>query len=208
MYLPRRFAESDLAALDTLIARDAFVTLITLGEDGQPFASHLPVLYRRDGERIVLEGHWAKPNPQASRGDTALVIVHGPHAYVSPTWYAEPDKHVPTWNYAVAHLRGPIERYHDPAPLEAMVAKLAVKYESGIGSAWRFPQSAPGELGDLRGIVGFRIAVDEVAMKFKLNQNHPGENVAGAAAALAAMGGEAAEVASLMRERLAQRSPT
>lgn len=208
MYLPRRFAESDLAALDALIARDAFVTLITLGEDGQPFASHLPVLYRRDGERIVLEGHWAKPNPQASRGDAALVIVHGPHAYVSPTWYAEPDKQVPTWNYAVAHLRGPIERYDDPASLQAMVAELAVKYESGIGSDWRFPESAPGELGDLRGIVGFRIAVSDVAMKFKLNQNHPAENVVGAAEALAAQGGEAAEVAHLMRERLAQRSRT
>ena len=206
MYLPRRFAESDLAALDALIARDAFVTLVTLGADGQPFASHLPVLYRRDGEQIVLEGHWAKPNPQAGHGDSALVIVHGPHAYVSPTWYAEPDKHVPTWNYAVAHLRGPLERYDDPAQLEAMVAELAVKYESGIGSDWRFPESAPGELGDLRGIVGFRIAVSDVAMKFKLNQNHPAENVAGAANALAAMGGEAAEVAHLMRERLAQRS--
>lgn len=208
MYLPQRFAESDLAALDALISRDAFVTLITVGEDGQPFASHLPVLYRRHGEQIAVEGHWAKPNPQASHGDTALVIVQGPHAYVSPTWYADPGKQVPTWNYAVAHLRGPIERYDDPAQLEATVAELAAKYESALGSDWRYPASAPGKLAELRGIVGFRIAVNEVAMKFKLNQNHPPENVAGAADALAALGGEAAEVAGLMRERLARRGAT
>ena len=107
MYLPRAFAETDLAALDALLARDSFVTLVTV-RDGAPSVSHLPVLYRRDGEQIELIGHWARPNPQARHAGPALVIVHGPHAYVSPAWY--PDKEeaarVPTWNYAVAHLDG------------------------------------------------------------------------------------------------------
>ena len=53
MYTPRAFDETDLGELDRLIARDAFVTLITTDADGVPFASHLPVLYARDGERIL-----------------------------------------------------------------------------------------------------------------------------------------------------------
>ena len=55
MYLPRAFAETDLAALDALFDRDAFVTLITV-RDGAPEIAHLPVLYRRDGQRIELLG--------------------------------------------------------------------------------------------------------------------------------------------------------
>ena len=108
MYTPAAFAATDLALLDALVGADPFVTLVTVGADGAPFASHLPVLYRRDGDRVRLEGHWARPNPQARHAGPALAIVHGPHAYVSPGWYPdkEPAARVPTWNYAVAHLAG------------------------------------------------------------------------------------------------------
>lgn len=61
----RAFAQTDLALLDWLFARDAFVALISQGEDGHPAISHLPVLYQRDGQHVVIEGHWARPNPQA-----------------------------------------------------------------------------------------------------------------------------------------------
>ena len=52
MYTPKHFAEHDLAGLDALVARDAFATLVTVA-DGAPFASHLPVLYRRDGDHVA-----------------------------------------------------------------------------------------------------------------------------------------------------------
>jgi transcriptional regulator len=203
MYLPRRFAETDPAALDALFQRDAFVTLVTVDADGLPFASHLPVLYRRDGERVMLEGHWARPNPQARHAGAALAIVHGPHAYVSPTWYADPGRQVPTWNYTVAHLHGSLEPFDDAPSLHRLVAELAAKYESVVGSSWRFPQAAPDTVDELRGIIGFRLQVQRWQLKAKLNQNHPEANIRGAAAALAAQGGQAAEVAALMREKLA-----
>jgi transcriptional regulator len=111
MYTPRHFAEQDLGELDRLFERDPFVTLVTTDADGLPFASHLPVLYRREGERISIEGHWAKPNPQSGHDSPVLLIVHGPHHYVSPGWY--PDKEaaarVPTWNCVVAHLHGRLQ---------------------------------------------------------------------------------------------------
>ncbi len=44
MHLPAAFAETDLAALDGLMERDSFITLITT-RDGTPTVSHLPVLY-------------------------------------------------------------------------------------------------------------------------------------------------------------------
>ncbi|GAE49979.1 hypothetical protein XPR_3659 [Xanthomonas arboricola pv. pruni MAFF 301420] len=85
MYAPRAFAQTDLTLLDWLIARDPFVTLISHGEDGQPAISHLPVLYRRDDQAVVIEGHWARPNPQARSPGDAVLVVQGPHAYVSPS---------------------------------------------------------------------------------------------------------------------------
>ncbi|MCK7594715.1 FMN-binding negative transcriptional regulator [Pseudomarimonas salicorniae] len=205
MYLPRRFAETDPAELDALLARDAFVTLVTVDAEGLPFASHLPVLHRWEGERLLLEGHWARPNPQAGHRGPALAIVHGPHAYVSPTWYTDPRAQVPTWNYAVAHLSGPLAPFEETEALQTLVAELSAKYEEAVGSDWRFPGSAPDTLSDLRGIIGFRLEVERLQLKFKLNQNHPEANVVGAAAALERLGGESAEVAALMRERLARR---
>jgi transcriptional regulator len=178
MYLPRAFAESDLAHLDALVAADPFVTLVSLGEDGAPHASHVPVLYRRDGDHVLIEGHWARPNAQCRHQGPVLMIVHGPDAYVSPAWY--PDKgaqaRVPTWNYAVAHLHGPLERFEDEAGLSDLVSRLSDRFESLAGSDWKFEPAREDHRSQLRGIVGFRFVPLRIELKFKLNQNHPQAN--------------------------------
>jgi transcriptional regulator len=205
VYTPRAFAEPDLAHLDALVAADPFVTLVTTGADGAPFASHLPVLYRRDGGHVLVEGHWAKPNPQAQHSGPALMIVHGPHAYVSPSWY--PDKEaaarVPTWNYAVAHLSGTLQPFADEDALADLVSRLSDRFEASVGQAWRFEPGRDDHRRQLRGIVGFRFEPVHVELKLKLNQNHPVANRMAVAQALS--GSDAADaraVAALMRERL------
>ena len=208
MYTPRAFAETDLTGLDRLIERDAFVTLVTVA-DGLPLASHLPVLYARDGDRIVIEGHWARPNPQARHAGPAMVIVHGPHAYLSPGWYADKEEaaRVPTWNYAVAHLQGTLESTEDTDQLASIVDRLSQANEARVGNDWRFEHDRDDHVRQLRGIIGFRFTVDRVELKFKLSQNHPVANVDGAAAALHRLGGEDnVAVADLMRERLVPRA--
>lgn len=208
MYTPRAFAETDLTGLDRLIERDAFVTLVTVA-DGLPFISHLPVLYARDGDRIVIEGHWARPNPQARHAGPGLVIVHGPHAYLSPGWYADKEEtaRVPTWNYAVAHLHGRLESTEDTDQLASIVDRLSQANEARVGNDWRFEHDRDDHVRQLRGIIGFRFMVDRVELKFKLSQNHPAANVEGAATALQRLGGEDnVAVAELMRERLARRA--
>lgn len=178
MYLPRAFAETDLAQLDALVAADPFVTLISTDADGATHASHLPVLYRRDGDALLIEGHWAKPNPQARHDGEVLMILHGPHAYVSPGWY--PDKEeaarVPTWNYAIAHLRGVLERYDDEASLADLVSRLSERFEAQVGSDWQFEPQRDDHRSQLRGIIGFRFVPQRIEMKFKLSQNHPETN--------------------------------
>ena len=205
MYQPRAFVETDLAQLDALFVLDPFVTLVTQDVGGSPFASHLPVLYRRDGGGIRIEGHWAKPNPQASHASEALMIVHGPHAYVSPGWY--PDKlsagRVPTWNYAVAHLRGRLETFADEASLADLVSRLSSRFEASVGSDWEFDPADARQQALLRGIIGFRFVPDQVDIKFKLSQNHPLANRHGVIAALSDRDdADALAVAALMRTTL------
>lgn len=204
MYRPAAFAETDLGALDALVAGDNFITLTTV-HDGAAVVSHLPVLYRRDGERIELRGHWARPNPQAQHTGRALAIVHGPHAYVSPGWY--PDKEaaarVPTWNYAVAHLEGELQTFDDESSLAALVDELSNQHEAAVGSDWRFQPERDDHRSQLRGIVGFRLAVDRITLKFKLSQNHPNANRIAVADRLDALGSDSNRaVAALMRARL------
>lgn len=208
MYTPHAFVETDLAALDQLLTRDNFITLITVA-DAVPCISHLPVLYQRDGERVMLEGHWAKPNPQARHPGEALAIVHGPHAYVSPGWYADTESaaRVPTWNYAVAHLHGRLECFDDEHALADLVDRLSQQHEVHAGGQWRLQRDREDHMSQLRGIVGFHFVVERIEMKFKLSQNHPQANVMGAAHALQAQGdARSSEVAGLMLDHLSRRN--
>ena len=204
MYTPPAFVETDLLELDRLLARDPFVTLIS-NDEGAPFASHLPVLYSRSGERVLIEGHWARPNPQVVHGGTALMIVHGPHAYISPGWYTDKEEaaRVPTWNYAVAHLTGRLEASTEEAFLASIVDRLSVRHETAIGNDWRYEHDNPRLRSQLRGIVGFRFVPERIELKFKLSQNHPAANVRAAAAALSGQDdSDAKAIAALMLERV------
>ena len=207
MYLPRTYAETDLSALDTLLARDAVVTLTTVSDDGTPFASHLPVLYHRNDELISIRGHWARPNPQVRHSGSALMIVHGPHAYISPTWYSCPDDRVPTWNYAVAHLQGRLLTTDDAEEKRAIVSELSAHYEGALQTTWTPSHGHPDFEPELDSIVGFRFEVTAIAVKFKLNQHHPAVDVEGAVAGLRTVGRpNEIEIAELMANRLAQRN--
>ncbi|WP_421571037.1 FMN-binding negative transcriptional regulator [Stenotrophomonas sp. PD6] len=205
MFIPSDFVETDLTWLDRLLARDAFVTVVTTGGDGLPQVTLLPVVYRRDGEDILLEGHWARPNPQAGHAGPALVLVHGPHGYVSPGWY--PDKEaqarVPTWNYAAAELRGTLEPVTDPDALIGMLDRLSATYEAGVGGDWNLLPIEPRQRRMLGGIIGFRFRAHQTQIKLKLSQNHPEANQHSVIDALSALDSPAShELAQWMRWKL------
>lgn len=207
MYIPQQFGSQDSAALDRLAAYNAFGTLVSqLG--GAPFVSHLPVLYRRAAERVVLTGHWARANPQWQEivGQRVLFILHGPHAYISPRWYVEPEKSVPTWNYAVAHVYGRVRVIQEVDELERIVTALAVQYEAGAKKPWRFEDTGEAGLRRLKAIIGFELIAEEVQVKLKLGQNHIPANVRGVLQGLRAAGSaDGAEVAAWMEEALERR---
>ncbi len=178
MFSPRAFTTTDLHWLDLLLERDPFITLLVNGDDGLPLLTRLPVLYRRDGNHVELQGHWARGNPQSRCTGRARVLVDGPHGYVSASWY--PDKEtaarVPTWNYAAAELTGSLETFEDTEALAALVAAISDHFEASVGQAWRFEADRDDHRDQLRGIIGFRFLADTVQVKLKLSQNHPTAN--------------------------------
>lgn len=203
MYVPTHFSEDDPARLRALIDENAFATLVT-AEDGRPFATHLPLLLDPGrGPHGVLLGHMARANPQwrsFGGGAEALAIFAGPHAYVSPRWYATQPS-VPTWNYAAVHAYGVPRILDDAAEAREALARLTARLEGDGGwSMDGLPESYLA--GMMRGIVAFEIPVARLEGKFKLSQNRSATDRRRVVAALEA--GAAPldrDIAALMRAR-------
>ena len=207
MYTPPHFTTTDLSWLDWFAEQYPFGTLVSQAE-GAPFATHLPVLYRRESDQAILTGHWARPNAQWRdiESQRVLFMFQGPHAYVSPRWYVDAAKQVPTWNYVTAHVYGKIRLVQEREELERIVVSLADRFEAGATTPWRLADTDPANLARLKGIVGFELRAQSVQIKLKLNQNHPAANVQGVIAGLRATeSAEATAVADLMQKELDRR---
>ena len=174
MYVPEHFLELKPDRISSLIERHAFGMLVTAPE-GVPFASHLPFLLQHaGGERQTLLCHMARANPQWQHFDSGkevLVIFHGPHAYVSPGWYASPG--VPTWNYVVVHVRGKARVMEDETALESLITELTARYEANRATPWQADLSGERRAKLLNSIVGCEIEITQIQAKFKLSQNRP-----------------------------------
>ena len=173
IYTPRAFSVDDPEAIRRLIDEHAFATLLTPG-DAEPCISHLPLQYHpAPGTPGVLLGHMARANPHwqhFGRGPS-LALFHGPHAYVSPSWYADPAGAVPTWNYAVAHVYGRAEVMADANETRALLDELVQRYEGARARPWRLQLEGEALAAMLGAIVGFRLTIERIEAKLKLSQN-------------------------------------
>jgi transcriptional regulator len=197
MYIPKAFREDDVARLHDFLRAWSFALLVT-DLDGVPSATHLPlVLDADDGEEGRLIGHVARANPhwQAFDGTRqALAVFFGPHAYVSPTWYATAPA-VPTWNYAAIHAYGRPRVLEGSEATRDAVGRLVQEHDP----AWRLAdQSAEYISGMLRGIVAFEMPIERLEGKLKLSQNRPAADRPGIVRALRAGGEVERAVADLM----------
>jgi transcriptional regulator len=190
VYLPKHFTARDRAAVEAFVDGAGAADLVTF-DGAKPVASLIPILWDRSGaaggEHGRLLGHLALANPQwrsAGPGTVALAIVHGPQAYVSPSWYPSTARHgrvVPTWNYVSVHVTGPVTIHRDPEWLRDVVSRLTARHEAGWPEPWRV-SDAPGDFidGQLRAIVGVELAIATVEAKEKLSQNRDAADRAGA----------------------------
>jgi transcriptional regulator len=202
LYVPKAFGDNDPALIARLVREYPFATLIT-ATPTQPVITHLPLVYRPgDGPHGTLVGHFARANPHVGEvaSGESIAVFHGPHAYVSPSWYADPAASVPTWNYAVVHLHGSIALAPDGAASRTLLDELIAAFESTRAAPWRMSLDAPIEAAMIGAIVGFLLPVTRIEAKFKLSQNRSAADCDRVAAALDADGqGDAAATAAWMR---------
>ena len=229
MYLPRHFTVTDLAQISAFVHAAQSADLVTF--DGtKPVSTRLPVIWDRpvspeplvsDGAEVAeptdpasfgrLLGHIAIANDQwktAQTGAQALAIVHGPQAYISPSWYESKARHgrvVPTWNYEAVHLTGTIEFHQDPEWLRGFVTRLTELHEGGRAHPWAVTDAPPEYIdGQLRAIVGVELTITAIEAKQKLSQNRSALDRAGVVAGLQGEPGpDPAAIAAVMAAQLA-----
>jgi transcriptional regulator len=204
VYLPPAFTEARPEVLVAHIERHDFGLLVSHGAGGL-VASHIPFLVERHGEELHLLGHLARPNPQVqdlSVSREVLAIFSGPHAYISPSWYAAGPS-VPTWNYVDVHAYGKMQLVEDDDWLRRLLRRLSDRHEAGNPAPWRMQDLPEAYLaGMLKGIIGLDITVVRLEGKFKLSQNRPAVDRPRVIAALERCSDDdALGVAALMRER-------
>ena len=193
MYVPAHFAADDTEVRELLTQHGA-ADLITATASGLT-ATLLPfVYYPTVGEHGALLGHVARNNDQWRQQvlGEALVIVRGPDAYISPSWYASKAEHgrvVPTWNYVTAHVYGRLIVHDDPDWVGALVRRLTDRHEADNPLRWSV-DDAPASFvaGQLRAIVGVELVISRVEAKAKLSQNRPAADIDGVITGLEARG--------------------
>ena len=201
MYVPEWFRIEDQAIVLRTIREHAFATLVST-LNGAPFATHLPMIVEQE-EPLVLLGHVAAQNPQAACFDgqqTLMVVFQGPHAYISPTNY-ETSPNVPTWNYVAVHAYGRAEPVSDPAEVVRVLGELVDTFDPDLRTV--SPASTERSFWEskLKGVAMFRIRVERIDAKGKLNQNKPERDQESVVNALRERGDfESAKVAEAMRE--------
>jgi transcriptional regulator len=155
-----------------------------------------------DGDRIRF--HISRRNAvhdALSDGCEALLLVEGPHAYISPDWYGLEDR-VPTWNYVAVEITGPVAPL-DTVALAALVDGLSDAHEARLlpKPAWSKDKMSPGRYdGLLKAIAGFELHATDWRGTAKVDQDKPAEVRERIASALDARG-EAAMAALMRRER-------
>jgi len=194
MYVPRFNALDDAAAIRAMVTGIGSAELVTVGEDGYPLATRLPVVW--DGDRLVF--HIARANPHwrsvpVEESVAPLAVVTDAEAYVSPGWYATKAEHgrvVPTWNYSAVQITGRLRRVEDPAWLREAVTMLTDQHEAARAERWAVTD-APATYVDkqLRAIVGLELAIERVEGKAKLSQNRSEEDRSGVIEGLRSEGG-------------------
>ncbi len=190
------YRSDDRELCNSLIDEIGFGMVFAATPEG-PRVAHTPLLLAEGG---AVQFHLARNNALARHldGATALIVVNGPDAYVSPRWYGNRDT-VPTWDYVALELEGRV-RCMDDAGLEAFLHAAILKHEGRLdGAPWLAEESSEKVWSGLfRGIVGFELEVQAIRPTLKLSQNKSADERARIAQGLEGAGRSA--LARLVRD--------
>lgn len=169
----------DLDEIRRLIDENPWTTLVSPTSDGL-VASHYPVLVDRGREELSLVTHLGRPDDRVHElpNHELLMIVQGPHGYISSSWYGD-HVEVPTWNFLAAHLAG-VPEVLSPDENFAVLHRLVAHFEDRVAHPRLLdgtPADAANARTDMRGTVGLRLTPTRIVAKRKMSQNQSPEIV-------------------------------
>ena len=200
MHIPSHFRDDDLARAQATMREHPFALLITPHGDAVHMTWLPFLLQTAPGPHGTLEAHLARANPHAAAvlaGLPSTVAFLGPHGYLSPRWYADPTRQVPTWNFVAVHAHGNPQPIEEPRALLALIERLVAVHEAGVSPPWTIAE-AQAYSDQLAGhIVGFTLEIETLEHKRKLSQNKSATDRAGVMRALAQRPADAALLAAM-----------
>ncbi|QHJ70080.1 FMN-binding negative transcriptional regulator [Planococcus halotolerans] len=171
MYIPKFYKVTDVEEIREFVQHHSFGTLVTTRK-GRPIATHLPLQLVKEEEDYYITGHMAYGNPQwrtFEASEEILIMFQGPHSYISSSWYEQ--ENVPTWNYQAVHIYGAAQIL-DEEELKQDLTKLMKKYEQHRADPVLWDKLSPSLLDkEIKGIVGFKVKVNEIQAAYKMSQN-------------------------------------
>ncbi len=174
MYQPPQFQARDRIHALNIIRAHPFASLISVDNAGLPFVTHLPLHLEEQGDKLLLLGHCAKPNPHwkyLKERPHAVVTFLGPNAYLSPQIYPDLAR-VPSWNYLAVHCSVQATLIDDPLAKDRLLKKLIGDHEPAYAQQW-IDLGTEYQHKMLAGIVGFELQVLDLQCKIKINQHRP-----------------------------------
>jgi transcriptional regulator len=163
-----------------LIREHPWMTIVSNTDASGLVASHYPVLLDEQDPGIVLLTHVGRPDEELHElgRHEVMVIVQGPHGYISPGWY-DASPAVPTWNFVTAHLHGTPELLDADENLKVLET-LVDHFEDRLPEPRRMrgtPENSDYADRIASGTVGLRIPITRFVAKNKMSQNKPAETV-------------------------------
>ncbi|WP_277959958.1 MULTISPECIES: FMN-binding negative transcriptional regulator [Frigoribacterium] len=173
------FVLSDVDEVKRLIHENPWATIVSHTAAGL-VASHYPVVLEQDDAdpgAIVLVSHVGRPDERSHElGEhEVMVIVQGPHGYVSPGWYPA-EQIIPTWNHVTAHLWGTPEILSDDENFRVL-GELVDHFERVMPEPSTLTLDDEGSRRVAKGTVGIRLRVTRFDARAKLSQNKAPEVV-------------------------------
>lgn len=203
MYNSAQFKEEDPQQVIAFMKAHPFAMLIG-NSNGRAVATQVPLMIEEREGKLFLLGHITRKQDHQlvfEENAEALVIFTGAHAYVSATWYQNPQT-VSTWNYSSVHVRGKLVFLDEEGLIDAL-RKLSLHYEKHNTQSSTIYDNLPADYAAkmLKAIVGFEIEVASIDHVFKLSQNRDEKSYDNIISHLKEDGTEAAKVAKTMEER-------
>jgi transcriptional regulator len=165
----------DPAEVKRLIRRNPWMTYVSPASTGLVASHYATLLEETDDDTISIVSHFGRPDEVAHElgKHEVLVIVQGPHGYISPNWYA-PGDFVPTWNHVTAHLYGVPEILSDDENFR-ILGDLVDHFEKRMPTPVSLDIDLEKAARIARGTVGLRIRITRFDARTKLSQNKPPE---------------------------------